>query len=264
MSVQNPHHFSPLWLLHNSKQLNGQRASRSGFATLNGGHVPITRNYSEDVPATIITDINTSFKNRTSEFPSLQSTKPKKSVAVNNGAWSNPRSKAKLYNTVKAQGGTKQPTTPASTKSSRTASGDAEKPNSPKVKVPRSVDSKFDFFKSLRLDEGLIDSDSEKSSYENDCEINGVETAQNPTPLSSSVETEHRLLKEMGWSDKHEPPLTEEEVLSARRDIETHRDMIETKKKAQSPTVLSPFPWAPKIYMPSEDEEFSSDSEDEN
>ena len=51
-----------------------------------------------------------------------------------------------------------------------------------------------------------------------------------------------RLLKEMGWSDEHEPPLTEEEVLSAKRDIETHRDMIETKK-AQSPTVLSPFPW---------------------
>ena len=46
-------------------------------------------------------------------------------------------------------------------------SGDGEKPNSPKVKVQRSVDSKFDFFKSLRLDEGLIDSDSEKSSYEN-------------------------------------------------------------------------------------------------
>jgi len=226
--------------------------------------VPITRNFSEDVPATIITDINTSFKNRTSEFPSLQSTKPKKSVtAVNNGAWSNPRSKAKLYNTVKAQGGTKQPATPATTKSSRTASGDAEKPNSPKVKVPRSSDSKFDFFKSLRLDEGLIDSDSEKSSYENDCEINGVETAL-PTPLSSSVETEHRLLKEMGWSDEHEPPLTEEEVLSAKREIETHRDMIETKKKAQSPTVLSPFPWAPKIYLSNEDEELSSDSEDEN
>lgn len=264
MSVQNPHHFSPLWLFNNSKQLNGQRASKSGFATLNGGHVPITRNFSDDVPTTIITDINTSFKSRTSEFPSLQSTKPKKSVAVNNGAWSNSRSKAKLYNTVKTQGGTKQSSTQATTKTPRTASGDGEKPNSPKVKVQRSVDSKFDFFKSLRLDEGLIDSDSEKSSYENDCEMNGVETAQNPAPLSSSVETEHRLLKEMGWSDEHEPPLTEEEVLSAKRDIETHRDMIETKKKAQSPTVLSPFPWAPKIYLPSEEEDLSSDSEDEN
>ena len=27
-----------------------------------------------------------------------------------------------------------------------------------------------------------------------DCEINGIEAAQNPTPLSSSVETEHRLV----------------------------------------------------------------------
>ena len=51
----------------------------------------------------------------------------------------------------------------------------------------------------------------------------------------------------MGWSDEHEPPLTEEEVLSAKRDIETHRDMIETKKKAQSPTVLSPFPWVSRL-----------------
>ena len=76
-----------------------------------------------------------------------------------------------------------------------------------------------------------------------DSEIKGVEAAQNPTPLSSSVETEHRLLKEMGWSDQHEPPLTEEEVLSAKRDIQTHRELIENKKKACSPTVLSPFPW---------------------
>lgn len=262
MSVQNPHHFSPLWLFNNSKQLTGQKASKSGFATLNGGHVPIPRNYSEEVPTTIITDINATFKNRTSEFPSLQSSKPKKSVTVNNGAWSNSRSKAKLYNSVKNQGA-KQPTAPAATKPVRTASGDAEKPNSPKVKVPRSLEtsSKFDFFKSLRLDEGLIDSDSEKSSFENDCEIN--ETTQNSTPLSSSVETEHRLLKEMGWSDEHEPPLTDEEVLAARRDIETHRDMIETKKY-HPPTVLSPFPWAPKIYLPSEDDELSTDSEDES
>lgn len=54
----------------------------------------------------------------------------------------------------------------------------------------------------------------------------------------------------MGWSDEQqEPPLTEEEVLSAKRDIETHRDRIETKKKAQSPTILSPFPWV-CLYNP--------------
>ena len=35
--------------------------------------------------------------------------------------------------------------------------------------------------------------------------------------------------------------------MSAKRDIETHRDMIETKKKAQSPTVLSPFPWVSRL-----------------
>lgn len=270
MSVQNPHHFSPLWLFNNSKQINGQKASRSGFASLNGGgHVPLTRNYSEDVPATIITDLNATFKNKISEFPSLQSAKPKKSVPVNSGAWAGSRNKAKLYNSVKntgAVGARTQPGTQPNLNKQRSAPGDSEKPNSPKIKIPKSVEtsSKFDFFKSLRLDEGLIDTDSENN--ESGAEENGVEYSQNPVPLSSSVEIEHRLLKEMGWSDEQqEPPLTEEEVLSAKRDIETHRDRIETKKKAQSPTILSPFPWAPKIYFPSDDDEDDpSDSEDEN
>jgi len=252
MSVQNPHHFSPLWLFSNSKQINTQNTGKSGFATLNGGHVPIKRSYPEEVPHTIITNINTPFKTKTSEFPSLQSAKTGNVPAVDNGAWSAPRSKGKLYNTVKA--GAKQHPPSNNTKS---RNADPDKPNSPKVKAPKSHDtSKFDFFNSLRLDEGLIDSDSEGNSYENDGEIKGQDSAQT-APLSSSVETEHRLLKEMGWSDEVEPPLTEEELLTARR-------QIDRTKKTRSPTVLSPFPWAPKIYIPSDDEELSTDSEDEN
>ena len=262
MSVQNPHHFSPLWLFNNSKQLSGQKTSKSGFATLNGGHLPVSRNFPEDVPSAIITDINASFKSKTSEFPSLQSGKPRKSVAVNNGAWSSStRNKGKLYNTVKSNGPKQQSVSGGATRTRANTQGELEKSGSPKVKVPKSNDtsSKFDFFNSLRLDEGLIDSESEKICYENDCDLNGVDS-QNSTPLSSSVETEHRLLKVMGWSDDQEPPLTEEEVLSAKREMENRR--VETSP--HSPTMLSPFPWAPRFYLPSEDEDISTDSEDES
>lgn len=60
--------------------------------------------------------------------------------------------------------------------------------------------------------------------------------------------------------EEQTPPLTEEEVLSAKRDIERTRQ----DRKTHSPSVLLPFPWVPKVYMPSDDEELSSDSEDDN
>lgn len=265
MSVQNPHHFSPLWLFNNSKQLSGQKTSKSGFASLNGGHVPVKRSYSEDAPATIITHLNSSFK--TSEFPSLQSSKPRQSVTVNSGAWSTTtapsRNKGKLYNSANKGGGKTQTATGGTTTRPRSnTQGDADKPSPTKSKGAKSSEttgSKFDFFNSLRLDEGLVDSELDNTSFENECDGVNCVDSQNSTPLSSSVETEHRLLKVMGWSEEQEPPLTEEEVLSARREMENHR-----RPDTNSPTTLSPFPWAPKFYLPSEEEDLSSDSEDEN
>ena len=60
----------------------------------------------------------------------------------------------------------------------------------------------------------------------------------------------------MGWCDANEPPLTEEELSSARADIEKRRS-----PKCISP--LSPFPWAPKSYLPNEEEWDEEESESE-
>ena len=92
-------------------------------------------------------------------------------MTVNSGAWSNStRNKGKLYNNVNKSNGTKPQAAPGTAPRPRSNTlSELEKQSPPKVKGPKSneTSSKFDFFNSLRLDEGLIDSESEKSSYEN-------------------------------------------------------------------------------------------------
>lgn len=248
MSVQKAHHFSPLWLLP-TKQLKTHNTGRSGFATLNGGHNPVKGSFHDAVP--IITNITSSYENKTAEFPTLQSARPAVPHKTGNssGVWSQSRNRTRLYGNVK---NAKQPTPGIITQTKTKNAGEGEKPISPKLKTPgKGPDSsKVDFFKSLRLDEGIIDSDSENTPLVQD------ETSSQDVPLSSSVETEHRLLKSMGWCDANEPPLTEEEVSSARLDIEKRRS-----PKCISP--LSPFPWAPKSYLPNEEDLEEDESESE-
>lgn len=277
MSVQNPHHFSPLWLLSNNKPINTTR-NRSGFATLNGGNnvtggVTLQKNYTPQGTDTFLTSNNT-FR---AEFPSLH-TNSKSKVAIDNGVWSLPRGKGKFYHSIKqtpkplipshslpVPGNTSPPSNSPANYKQKT--NEQEKPSSPKGKSNRPHDtSKFDFFNSLREDEGLATVEGGATRYEphmgagKRCSNNdklGDVLSDQTVPLSSSVETEHRLLKVMGWTgDTAEPPLTDEEVLLAKQEIEE-------KKKDRTLPTLSPFPWAPKFYLPEDEDDVSDDSDDD-
>jgi hypothetical protein len=259
MSVHNPHQFSPLWLFDSSKKWapHGTRQNtKSGFASLNGGHAPKSRNFNTEQQAPIITDIPPNFKNKTSEFPILQSSKPRGAPPVNKGVWAAPpRTKGKLY----------PPTTkPAPIVTKPRSNSDAEKPHSPSVKTPKSAEtsSKTDFFKSLRQDEGIFEQDTDTATFERESE--NQESVVNPVPLSSSVETEHRLLKVMGWSaEEPEQPLTDEEVKLALEDIETRRQAAGPNDQMSPPT-LAPFPWAPKCFTFLNDDDLTSDNDSED
>lgn len=285
MAVPHPqqHDFSPLWLNFpsNTKSVESSQRAKSGFASLSPGRISDTSNWRIPSPAVIPKQKYKAFSqdvngnrapgNFNGDFPSLQPEPPAK-FPVDNGAWASPRNKAKqqyvtnVGNIVKpsvAKPRMSYPSTrsvklklaPQPTPTVAVPSAEVEGPPSPKARLAKP-DTKLDFFKALRKEEGYEEEEEEQIEHDRNVEHSQTESESCVTePLSSSVETEHRLLKEMGWCDEIEPPLTEEEMGEVKKEIEH-------AKRNKSPPTLKPFPWVTKMPLSDDNEDLSS-SDDE-
>lgn len=285
MAVPHPqqHDFSPLWLNFpsNTKSVESSQRAKSGFASLTPGRISETSNWRIPSPALIpkakykafSQDVNgNKAGNFNGDFPSLQAELPAKPQPVDNGAWASPRNKAKQQYVTNVGSVVKPPVAkprmsyPTTTRSVKLKLAPAvvvpecEGPPSPnnnnnKAKLVRP-DTKLDFFKALRKEEGYEEEEEQHVEHDRSIDAScGEGESCAIEPLSSSVETEHRLLKEMGWCDELEPPLTEEEMGEVKREIEH-------AKKNKSPPTLKPFPWVTAMDLSDDNEDLSS-SDDE-
>jgi len=279
----------------NTKSAESSQRAKSGFASLTPGRISDTSNWRIPSPTTVSHSVtpkqqkyrfnqdvngNRNFKspaNFNGDFPSLQSEPappPSAKFPVDNGAWASPRNKPRqqfVNNVVKPNFPSTAPkprmtypsTGPRNVKLKlapqpppTVAPPEAEGPPSPKARVTKPDTGKMDFFKALRKEEGYEDVDLVVNLIENDRNIeNTPDTEAVIEPLSSSVETEHRLLKEMGWCDDQEPPLTEEEMGDIKKEIEF-------AKRNKSPPTLKPFPWVTVMPLSDDNDDLSS-SDDE-
>ncbi|XP_042896034.1 vasculin isoform X2 [Parasteatoda tepidariorum] len=172
------------------------------------------------------------------------------------------------------------------------------------VKHPKAPGNKSEFLKALRNETKEQEESERDFSEKNDIIKNNNESMESPSEephvngidisklsfndsddreksfLSSSLEAEERLLREMGWKeevsdDENYAPLTEDEL----REFQEFRVRSETEKKSDaekvinkngirrpllanlSPLRLAPFP---SVAPPTENTSSSSDSEDDS
>lgn len=140
------------------------------------------------------------------------------------------------------------------------------------VKHPKAKGNKVDFLKALKSGEDSKEEESNKgeSATEGDRPVNGehgeslnegtrgeeledpvdfsklsLDNSSTDTPLSSSLEAEQRLLREMGWKeealdDDAYAPLTEDEL----REYQNITKMRQEKQR--NGTAQRPLPWSPR------------------